>query len=101
VAEKRRYRLDQDGKRYLVRTWRGVDGFIIKFTTDCSGCNDYSEGVLVAGPFGCHECGYTGKRRRTEWVPFDVDEYLKKSERLYARARKRALAKEAAQIVRK
>lgn len=73
--------------------FRGVEGFEVSFTASCSGCMDFGEagenlhnypidpksGVHLGG--GCDECGYTGKRRRREWVPFDPDEALRSIER--------------------
>lgn len=54
------------------------------FTQACSGCceiGEYGQGsenypydeknkCLIGS--GCHECGYTGKRRTTFFVPFDT-----------------------------
>ncbi len=41
-----------------------LDGFVLfvgaSWTDSCSGCGDGS---------GCRECGYTGKRRWSVWVP--------------------------------
>jgi hypothetical protein len=77
----RRYRRDSEGARHLVVVVGGVDGFIVQFTSNCSGCTDGEDG-RVYGPFGCEECGYTGKRRERMWVPFDYGEW----ERAYNRA---------------
>lgn len=42
-----------------------------EWTAQCSGCTpDFAD-----RGFGCHECGYTGKRRRAMWVPIDGLEY--------------------------
>lgn len=64
----------------------GVDGHMVAYTTNCSGCTESGEagefahhypvdpkhGCLIGG--GCPECGYTGKRRYRGWVPFDPTE---------------------------
>lgn len=42
--------------------WSGklvYNGYV---TTPCSGCSEYNEGCYDSSS-GCHECGYTGKRR--------------------------------------
>lgn len=48
--------------------WFEVDGNLVrseKYTSPCSGCScDCSDGHgCNHGNIGCHECGYTGKRR--------------------------------------
>lgn len=67
-------RLDQEGKRRRVVDLGGVEGYITRWSQDCSGCTERGEmGGTKRGPFGCHECGYTGRRRRHAFVPFDTD----------------------------
>lgn len=59
----------------------GVMCEVLKFTTSCSGCfelGDYGSGsenymwdekAQCYRGDGCHECGYTGKRRETLYIP--------------------------------
>lgn len=58
------------------------------FTLTCSGCYETVDGNNVYGyPYdekagchvgsGCHECGYTGKRRHQMWYPVKDAEILK------------------------
>lgn len=80
----RRYRRDALGHRRLVVVFDGRDGFEVRFTTSCSGCfgpgeyggrehdYEYDPKARCYLGSGCNECGYTGKRRRVEWVPFDM-----------------------------
>ncbi len=58
-------------KRYR---WEESDGELIrwhKYTSNCSGCScDCSDGHgCNHGNSGCHECGYTGKRRNFVPIP--------------------------------
>lgn len=87
MRQKRRYRRTHDGELYQVVTVDGLDGFIVEFTDSCSGCYETNEGYPTGGyaydekaqchvGSGCHECGFTGKRRRREWVPFHPMEAL-------------------------
>lgn len=87
MSSNRRFRRTSDGERHLVVTVDGVEGFVVEFTESCSGCHETVEGYET-GDYnydekaqcyvgaGCDECGFTGKRRRSEWVPFDVMEAL-------------------------
>jgi hypothetical protein len=65
----------------------GVKHEICRFTTSCSGCVETVDGhntfgypvdekwhCLIGG--GCRECGYTGKRRVEQWVPYLTKEEL-------------------------
>lgn len=75
MTQRRRYRKDQGKRRLVVPHWiTGVAGYIVKYTQLCSGCTDYGDYGTAYGPFGCDECGYTGKRRVEHWVPFDFGE---------------------------
>lgn len=65
---RRRYVRLIDGTRVLVVPFNGQDGHIVRWTTSCSGCDEIGEYANGRGS-GCSECGYTGKRRREEWVP--------------------------------
>lgn len=63
----------------------GVEGYNSAFTATCSGCFESLDGQPCGSyPWdkkaccyigsGCHECGYTGKRRVHFFVPFsEVD----------------------------
>lgn len=88
--KRRRYRTidlgDGEKTRVLVVEFRGHDGHIVRWTQACSGCHETNEGYETGYyPYdkkaqcyvgaGCGECGYTGKRRREEWVPFDPRAY--------------------------
>lgn len=58
--------------RVKVVRFRGKDGFVVRFTTTCSGCTpgyEESGGGGHERGMGCYECGYTGKSRHLEWVP--------------------------------
>jgi hypothetical protein len=68
------YRADHEGRRRLVRTSHGVAGYFAHATVDCPGCTDWGDYGTKHGPFGCDECGYTGKRRVAEFVPFPGNE---------------------------
>ena len=39
------------------------------WTRDCSGCTDVGEYGAKYGPHGCSECGYSGKRIESVWLP--------------------------------
>jgi hypothetical protein len=108
MAERVRYRyVDDDGVQRRVRVvlHRGFEGFVVRWTGPCSGCYESGEygGNADNYPYdakarcrigaGCSECGFTGKRRRAEWVPFpDVAAaYFAAEERLWRR-RERLLA---------
>jgi hypothetical protein len=71
-----RYRVvtDVDGyqQRVKVVMLHGWEGYVVRFTTACSGCVPDEENTCPSRGFGCEECGYTGKRRRREWIPFDA-----------------------------
>jgi hypothetical protein len=80
-----RYRRDDDGALHRVVPHDGVAGYHVTFTTSCSGCCELGEymGNAHSYPYdskaqchvgaGCHECGHSGKRRFSHWVPFDYD----------------------------
>ena len=85
-AHAQRLNLDMR-KRWL---WRIIDGKRTlgtwgKFTINCSGCTETSDGYNVNGyPYdsknhcliggGCYECGYTGKRRVTFFCPYSENQ---------------------------
>ena len=51
------------------KAWCFIDGDLCELvsgTVACSGCVSDYEGVGA----GCHECGHTGKRRVSTWVPY-------------------------------
>ncbi len=71
-------RRDRQGTLRKVVVFGGVEGYVGRWTAECSGCTEHGEmGGATWGPFGCHECGYTGKRRREFWCPFDLRQWDK------------------------
>jgi hypothetical protein len=68
--------------RKLRKVINGEPCELVRWTSSCTGCLDSSDGHPInaaayddvrmcwVGP-GCSECGYTGKRRREEWVPIN------------------------------
>jgi hypothetical protein len=67
-----------------------VDGFLCRkevLIRSCSGCFEFNEGIglgdwardernnIYLGS-GCEECGFTGKRRESMWVPVKEDDHL-------------------------
>jgi len=43
---------------------------VSKWTDTCSGCSEYDMGNPIYEGAGCHECGYTGKRRQEMFTPY-------------------------------
>jgi hypothetical protein len=83
-----RYRKDHDGVRRKVVLNEDHEGYIGRWTTSCSGCFEFNEGYGLDGygfdakhqcyiGGGCHECGYTGKRRYSMWMPFDIAAWMR------------------------
>lgn len=70
---RRKYRMHTDpdtGKRSRIVRVYGVPGTGGWSTEECTGCTERGDyGALLAGPFGCSECGYTGRRRVYWWAP--------------------------------
>lgn len=68
-------RRDPSGVRRRVRVdEQGREGYIQRFTHECSGCTESDEyGGQKFGPFGCGECGGRGVRRHAIFIPFDVN----------------------------
>jgi len=67
-------------KKYLIHN--GLLCVDEKTTEDCQNCTDYGEYGAKYGPFGCEECGYTGKRvcrRPTPVLLNDSFIYIKKN----------------------
>lgn len=92
TVERRRYRV-VNGQRFLVVPLRGVDGYVVRFTDYCTGCTEHGDyGSLLVGSVrdgkvygaGCEECGFTGRRRREEWMPFDFQEWDRKMDEVLA-----------------
>lgn len=82
-------RRDSDGKMHRVRYNLGVPGYIVTATAECSGCTEYGEyGGPKWGPYGCSECGHTGRVRHRYFVPFDVHAHARAMERRSAKAMK-------------
>jgi len=78
VSRRRRYRMATvDGRRVRVVRFRGVRGHVVRWTDDCSGCTEIGDYGTRFGPFGCSECGHTGKRRCSAWVPLNPRDYDK------------------------
>jgi hypothetical protein len=65
-----KYHLDRR-KKYLIHN--GLLCIKEKITEDCQGCTDYGEYGVKYGPFGCEECGYTGKRVCRRFAPASID----------------------------
>lgn len=63
-------RLDRR-KRYCE--WQGKLCTIERVTIDCPGCTEHVDYGERHGPYGCSECGHTGKRRITVPYPVMVD----------------------------
>ena len=61
-------------KRYVE--WQGVLCTVERATIDCPGCTDHGGHGERHGPYGCRECGHTGKRRITFPEPVTVDGQL-------------------------
>lgn len=88
AKNKRRYAV-VDGHRVLIKPWRGVDGFEVKWTDSCTGCFESEDGH-PCGEYpihpqhgcyigaGCHECGYRGVRVQYHWVALDAEEAERK-----------------------
>lgn len=82
--------LDGGMRRVKVVLFEGIKGFVVRFTSACSGCADDREYVSCDKGSGCHECGYTGLARRAEWVPLNGKEMAKQDAQYEARERKAA-----------
>ena len=68
LDRRRRYATTDDGQP--DGSYGGAVLFsLFRYTTSCSGCTpSYEEaGGIVDCGGGCHECGYIGRRRHTEW----------------------------------
>ena len=79
---------DGDRSKAKVQWLGGVPGIIARWTSSCSGCTEYTDGQLSAGPFGCKECGYRGVRRHASWVPLTQPEMMQVFGKLIERASK-------------
>lgn len=63
VKGKERYRRDCEGDLHKVVRLRGCDGFVVRWTSACTGCTEVPENTSSPERgIGCHECGYTGKQ---------------------------------------
>lgn len=79
-----RFRRDADGSLHKVVPLDGADHFVVRWTDSCSGCCELGECMENAKYYdyddkagcylgaGCHECGFTGKRRREWLAPFGM-----------------------------
>lgn len=54
-------------KKYFI--WHGEVCTSQGYASACSGCSPDCEYTAVAKGAGCHECGYTGKRRQSYPMP--------------------------------
>lgn len=72
MREQRRF-TTLDGRRKLIVMRDGVEGVVFRYSRECSGCTPgYEEsGSSLNKGLGCHECGYSGLRRVTEWWPLE------------------------------
>lgn len=101
----RRYRTvdlcDGETMRVMVVEFRGHEGYIARWTASCSGCHETNEGYETGlYPYdkkaqcyvgaGCHECGYTGKRREAMWIPFDYAAWSDDEDRRWREERESA-----------
>lgn len=86
LDRRRKYATTEDGKPC---EW--YDGALLfelaRWTDSCSGCFESEDGhpvgIYPRDPkhrcyigAGCDECGYTGKRRRAEWLPVTEEEEI-------------------------
>lgn len=66
LDRRRKYATADDGKP-------DDDGFVLfslgSWTSPCSGCADEDVYSNADRGAGCPECGYTGKRRNSMWLP--------------------------------
>ena len=66
------YRMATVAKRRVrIVEMYGAPGYVVRWTSRCSGCSDEREGVSSDVGAGCSECGYTGKSRQAHWIPLD------------------------------
>ncbi len=61
----------------------GFEGCFVASTVTCPHCGNDADPTTAGDGTGCRDCGYTGKRRVRDWVPFEdqVVEYLLHAER--------------------
>lgn len=64
-------RLDRR-KRYAIIPDREFGDLheLVRWSGSCSGCSDAGGYGSQARGCGCRECGYTGRVRRAQWVPW-------------------------------
>lgn len=81
LDRRRRYATTDDGAPDI--SMGGAILFsLVTWTVPCSGCHETIDGHEMAGTqydkngvvlgAGCHECGYTGKRREIVWLPHEL-----------------------------
>lgn len=64
------------------RNKAGVMCSVVKYTYTCTGCScDIMEADKNGIPLGmgCHECGFTGKRRHCFYIPLNIGQLLAKA----------------------
>jgi hypothetical protein len=83
-------------RRYRVVRHRGFEGYFVSIVQTCSGCHESEDGHDV-GEYdfdkknritlgaGCHECGYTGKRRSQFFIPLDREAFEARTDRAWER----------------
>jgi len=70
LDRRRKYATTNDGNPceisgsflFMMAKWSGF----------CTGCTEFGDYGTMYGPFGCRECGYTGRRRYANWVPVET-----------------------------
>lgn len=72
------FRLDRRKAWCFIPNEQGLPDLCeaISWSSACSGCTEVPE--MTSGPdrgSGCSECGYTGRIRNAQWVPYARGEY--------------------------
>lgn len=63
---------DEEGRKAKVHVIHGVECMRVIYSGACSGCTEVPECTHAPDRgSGCHECGYTGRKRHDYFVPFD------------------------------
>jgi hypothetical protein len=67
LDRRRKYAITEDGKP--DPTCNTVIFELCRYSHYCTGCTEFGDYGTIYGPFGCEECGFTGRRRYEVWVP--------------------------------